>query len=1682
MIARFAGRYELLRRLGAGGMGEVFLARDLVTRGECALKRLTLEVGAVAEARREFEVLSRIRHPSVISVHEFGVSPEGAAYYTMEFFPGLPADRVLVPGDVPSLAVVAAEVAHGLEVLHRGGVVHGDLKPSNLLVAPGGDADPLPRAVRLVDFGLASVLGGGAGHRGTAGFAAPEVVRGEVAGPSADLYALGATLYLLAAGRPPFEEASIDAVLRRQQAGPPDGRRLEEAGAPPSLRRLILHLMAPPGERPSDAREVRRELEALFPAARRPLSARLEQERLVGRERELAHIEQRLARLDRRSWLVAIAGVPGSGKSLLARELETRLRLSDRTVFRLSVTPHGEPGAAAAALLRRLALELGPGRDGAATKSGPDAGDFESQLQSARSWLGVDRMRKGPPAIVIDDSDQLDPLSRERIRRLVLMPDGPPVLWVWTRGSATKPEDERMLVEAGAAEVLELSSLNRAEVVDFAAARIGERPPEVLADFLWERAQGHPGFTLDLLRRAVEHGALHETEAGWIAEAARLAALPLGADFESSLELAFRSLGEASRRGLAALAALGGASDAERIRAVAGQDASLEPAAAAGLCARDAQGEWRLRSPALGPLVLEWTGEERRHELHRVAASLPGLSPIERFRHLKEAGDVPAALAAADAAFAQAPEGSVAESAASLAEAHDLVHAAAWHERAARALASSGRYQAAAAHLERALAMDPAGPPRMERLLLLSTAYLRTGMPAEVERVIRQALEEDPSPALHSRLLSNEGARLQTMQDPERASLVAAEALALAERSGDAEAEGIAAQTFAVGALMMGRLDDAERMAARAQQRMAQAGTLHLRVRALACGATVALARGQASRAIKLQREALDLARDAKARPAIEEALNGLSRMLTMTGGWAEARACSEEAARLALEDQRPRGAAVAFQNLAATDGLSGRPGAAARRAAAAIRLSRAHALWLEAAALRALGVARRIRGRSTRAGKAIGRGLERAQAGLAEEENWCRIEYGRVFSAMGRWKEAAEIWEGGTPRSGGSWERAVLEILSGRAAVRRNDLDAAQARFEAARQRLTGMETPYAHAMAEQLGAEIALVRGRFAETAAAMERALAGFQALPAPADTASAMLDLSELALSGRRARGLPVGAWLEKAAGTFERLGDRANRERALSLLVAWLRQSASPAATGGRDRDLIEAVSRLLHSLSDLRELSQRAMQMVMEQLEAERGVLLLADPDSGRLVPMAEFGPVDAPTRKDALGYSRRVVERVTESGGSLLIGDAPANPGQLSESMMDLRLRSILCVPLFVGGKVVGAVYLDDSRRPEAFGDHDRALMEGFAHLMAVAIEKSRGEEEVRRANEILVGENLSLRQEAVSRFQPQGLIGVSQAMQRVRAAIERAALTNTTVLLTGENGTGKELIARILHRAGKRRLKPFVAVNCGALPESLLETELFGILPNVATGVRGRDGRFQQADGGSLFLDEVGDMPLKQQVALLSAIANREITPVGGGKPVHVDVRIIAATNRDLRRMVNEGSFREDLFYRLAVIPIEVPPLRERKADIPNLAQHFVEHFAQAQERSVPELSDEFLAALMQSDWPGNVRELQNYIERVMAMTSADVLVPTPPPRDLDERDRARTREWRPSREGGLTDAVEEFERRIVEEALERAQGNQSLAARQLGIPEQAIRYRIKKYGLIASRQNRRIRRQWR
>ena len=1692
-MERFADRYLLLRSLGRGGMGEVFLARDLGRGTECALKRLPAGgVGDSAELfRREFERHAAVRHPAIAAVYERGIAADGTPYITMEYVPGLPADIALTPGDWAACAFVAARVAGGLEALHAAGILHGDLKPSNVLVVPAAAAGGLPQSVRIVDFGLAGLLGRDTRpHEGTLGYAAPEVVVGTPPDAASDLYGLGATLYHLAAGRGPFADEKKETLLSRQQTAPPPAMPLEEAGCPPALIELILRLMAVvPAERPQSAGEVRRELERIHPAARQPLADRLSTAIVVGRKKELGLIERRLAEAERRARVLLVTGEPGAGKSSLLREVATRAALRDQRVVFCSGSGSPARGASALELIRLIAA--GSTSKDAAQEAlrerldDPDAvlvdADVAPLVDAAVKW-----MRRGPGAglFLVDDAEQMDPLSRAIVRRMMLHPEAPPALWVLARrGDSTALEDdEALMIRAGVAQHLPLRDLSRESVTRLCAVRIADTPPSALVDFLWNHAAGHAGLTVELLRSAAASGALAESETGPAVDGAKLAALRPPASFEDSLMARLESLEPAARAAALALAVWNRPVSRLRLRAVepGAGDGAVEALIGSGLAATDADGRVALRPPAFAERVLAAADSAARERLHRAVTEVPGLAPAERFEHLCALGDVESSLVEATRVFETAPDTRVAIAAARLSAASRPAEAARWYERAADELLQRGRAAEVIPLAKMALELEPEGERRFKRWILLARGQHRAGSPKEALTTIETAKKAGPGEQDLADLEVAEGSCLLGLAMTERS-------LTLAERVLDSRATSavsektILAATINLSACLiyLKRFDEAREAALRAREAAVKVQDQFLEATALGNLAIIEAIEGHRSEAILLAEEGADVARQGDNRVAQLLQTTGLGTMLMEAGRWSEARQRHREAFRLGVEQGLLQGTAQSAANILHVASLSGRLREAARFGRAALNLGRRHHPRLVPDVLRGLAALARIAGKHQHAMVMIRRAIGREHEAIGpNERDWRAIEHVRVLMALSKIPEAIAV---ARARIAETSSRGVgpgfLEAVVGIAAVKAGDNTSGERSRQAA-MRLAGTSpAPYAEAMTHTLAGILHFTAGRREEGVRAAELALKGFDRLPAPPDRAWAAYELARAAIDTTDVPS-QLGVWLESAARIFERLGDHRSRARAFALQVRWLRRRQASIGQGGDEHQLIEHVSAMLASFSEPAEVHRRAMHMVVEQLGAERGSLLIIDRESNRLIPVAEIGALDQADKTDVLNYSRQVVKRVTESGVGLVTGDAATDPTLSSASIRTLGLRSIVCVPVHLGGLVIGAIYLDDSRRTGAFSEQDQSLLEGLSHLMAIAIERSRDHVEILAANERLVDENLTLRRQVSEHHQMDNLIGVSSQMRRVIAEVEQAATNDARILITGEMGTGKELVARTLHYRSKRRLQPFVMLNCGAITETLLEAELFGILADVATGVKARPGRFVEANGGTLFLDEIGEMPLGQQKALLSVLGSPsskcEVAPVGGGKPVSVDVRVIAATNQNLQARIREGKFREDLYYRLAVIPIEIPPLRDRKADIQPLAARFGKDFAAAQQRKPPEMSPEFVSALLQSDWPGNVRELQNYIERIMAMTPGRVLQPRPLPRDLEER--TGTVQLRGGR--GLSDMVEELERKLIHEALDRANGNQSRAARELRLTEQSMRYRMRKYGLEASREKRRTR----
>jgi DNA-binding NtrC family response regulator len=431
------------------------------------------------------------------------------------------------------------------------------------------------------------------------------------------------------------------------------------------------------------------------------------------------------------------------------------------------------------------------------------------------------------------------------------------------------------------------------------------------------------------------------------------------------------------------------------------------------------------------------------------------------------------------------------------------------------------------------------------------------------------------------------------------------------------------------------------------------------------------------------------------------------------------------------------------------------------------------------------------------------------------------------------------------------------------------------------------------------------------------------------------------------------------------------------------------------------------------------------------------------------------------------LGSAEFEVEQAATAEDALKVAD------RADLILTDLRL------PGMDGLELVRAIRRQNARTPivvmTAFGTVETAvdaMKAGAADFLLKPFSLDHMMTVIGKALDVraLEDENRKLREELGHRYEFDNIVGHSGSMQEIFATIERVAPTRATVLLAGESGVGKDLIARAVHYHSPRRERPFVKINCTALPENLMESELFGYEKGAFTGAStSKPGRFEQADTGTAFLDEIGDVPAAVQVKLLRVLQEREFERLGSNKTRHIDVRIIAATNQDLRAALEQGTFREDLYYRLNVVPINIPPLRERSADIPLLAHHFVGKLAAATGSRAQSISEEAIARLMTYHWPGNVRELENVIERSLVLCSGERLEAADIRLDADPRARQRAAEG-----GFLPEGVtlDEYEQSIIREALRRAGGNKSQAARLLGLTRNALRYRLSQMGLENSK----------
>jgi Nif-specific regulatory protein len=492
--------------------------------------------------------------------------------------------------------------------------------------------------------------------------------------------------------------------------------------------------------------------------------------------------------------------------------------------------------------------------------------------------------------------------------------------------------------------------------------------------------------------------------------------------------------------------------------------------------------------------------------------------------------------------------------------------------------------------------------------------------------------------------------------------------------------------------------------------------------------------------------------------------------------------------------------------------------------------------------------------------------------------------------------------------------------------------------------------------------------------------------------------------------------------------------------------------------------LLCRVSKIITECEDLAKTLKLILSIMRTQLRVHRGVITLYDRESQTIFIHQSFGLSEDQKARGIYAPGEGITGQVVASGKTIIVPHLREDARFLDRTRAHADAAAntaFVCVPIVHAGTVLGTIGAERSYRNRRLLKQDVEVLSTIASMIASAVELYLLEnvDKVRLENE-----NSRLQSELKERFKPSNIIGSSKPMQAVYDLIQKVASTKTTVLILGESGVGKELAANAIHYNSASAAGPFIKFNCAALPENIVESELFGHEKGSFTGAVGmRKGRFELADGGTIFLDEVGELILPMQAKLLRVLQERTFERVGGNKPVKVDLRIIAATNRDLLDMVAKGTFREDLYYRLNVFPITMPPLRDRGSDVILLADHFVARSAVAAGKEVKRISTPALNMLMAYHWPGNVRELENVIERSVIMSDDGVIHGYNLPPSLQTSGESGTNFG-----CSLEAKVEAVEYEMIIEALKTHHGNTTEAAKELGLTRRVLGLRLDRYGI--------------
>jgi len=1691
-------------------MGQVFLVEDLLN-GEQLLALKTLRKALLSQEgedrfKREFRAMTRLRHPNLARVFDYGIlDGAGEPFLTLEYLDGKNlADYT--PAEIrPILGEVLAQLCRALDYIHTRGLLHNDIKPQNivLLAAPPNEQGPTVLA-KLMDFGLVHFLDQEEPSRrsGTLHYSAPEVLAGGKVDPRSDLYSLGVVLYRLATGALPFTARDPIAVIRAHRESAPHPPRTLDPSIPAALERLILHLLEKdPGDRPRSAAALLREVnEALGTGhvleTKETRESYLTGASLVGREEEMQVLRVALKSLsapDGGPRLILIGGESGVGKSRLLREFRTLIQtegvqflsgscyetaggiyqpfveafrfLAPAVRSSLSEAESGGLSAIRPAILAPLFPDLAP-----APPHGADtlaARESKEQLFEGAEQILREQSLKRPLVMSLEDLHWADSLTVEFLKYLRDRPDDAPYLIVGTyRDDELEGRPFETLATSSKTSprqvVLRLERLEAPEIAQLIRSMMSlDEDPSELALILQRQTAGNPLFIEEILKALAEEEAVSRHDGEWEVDLAHLDRLEVPRSINETLSRRLARITEAQRRLLRVLSVFHRPIPRSMLAQAGGWDGEamateLSPLFHRGLLRRTQEGgEERVAFAHVRArdLVYRSLGPDRPR-LHLVAGEL-----LEQF-----------ALPTLEEALE--------ELAYHFTQAGERVRGQQYSERAGDKCARLFAYGPALQFYQKALELLPRGDAARRMGLFSKIAKLHAGTSdyAEMQDYLNRALKI-------ARTLQNRSEEGQIIASIAYGHLLqghldlavrsARSGLALLEPQGDHLGIGRAKNFIGTAYARMGQLDEAVPYFTHALEHLELAGDRWQTVNVRTNLATVHGSLNRPEEALSQYRQALQAWLEIGDKRGRAMTLTNTGLILKDLGRLEEAAASAEESLSLFRQTRDRTTLAINLCALTEIELARGRYDRAMALAEESLRLRREIGeRALQPLSLDLLGAAKRLSGDVTGAWECHQEGLRIAR----EDKN--ELQEGFLLLALSR-----DAWEEGKSKEGAlSAEKALLlgrrlrnrklqsvalEVLTSvslgtgqvrEAASRARDLDALAKNGGSTEDRLRALIALGASRLAE----------GQLEEARNHLEGALEHSQALSRldrEGEVRVALADLAEK--SGRPDRALDFLQGAAQVHGAIaSHLQDTALRRRYLasgcrdqirrrieSLKPSTGEPHPAPASRVPPIKMLATMydISQIISTLRDLTELLNRVLDLAIQIVGAERGLIFLREEPTGEL-KIRVARNLDHETIRDAGEYSLRILNDAA-AGRPIVTLDAGSDERfERYDSVSLYNIRSLACVPLKLRDRILGTVYLDSRKGDVLFGEEDLEFLTAFANQAAIAIENAQLYEALRQ-------ENLYLKKTVESRYGFQNIIGTSPALAGALERLEKIADSSLPVIIQGESGTGKELVARAIHFNSPRKDKRFVTENVAALPEALLESELFGHVRGAFTGAeQDKQGLFEVADGGTLFLDEVGEMGLPMQSKLLRVLQDGEIRPVGGSKVRKVDVRIVAATNRDLKTMVAEKRFREDLFYRLNVVTLSLPPLRQRKEDLPLLIDHFLEKIARERGTKPLKVDAHVLAILSRHRWPGNVRELENTVSRLALFAEGPILSLVDLAKDPELVDRiADLPGGRKVPEPGLS-------RTELRRALKAAAGNRAQAAALLGISRATLFRKIR------------------